>query len=95
MSPKTLVLRISGFTALILGIIGIPLPILPTTPFLLLALYCFARSSPGMQRWLLEHKLLGQYISSYRSEAGIPVKIKAATIAVLWAAMIASMVWAK
>ena len=93
MIPKTVFLRISGFTALILGIIGIPLPVLPTTPFLLLALYCFARSSPKMQKWLLKHKILGQYISGYSRNAGTPRNFKVVTIIILWVAMLCSIIW--
>ena len=60
-----------GFAMVGLGIVGIPLPILPTTPFLLLAAYCFARSSPRWHHWLINHRLLGPYIAAFREKRGL------------------------
>ena len=57
---------IAGTVCLILGIIGIILPILPTTPFLLLAAGCYARSSERFYNWLLNNRILGSYIRNYR-----------------------------
>jgi hypothetical protein len=67
-----------------LGIIGIFLPILPTTPFLLLAAACFARSSKKFYDWLLNNKLFGDYIKNYQEGKGIPLKVKIFTISLLW-----------
>jgi uncharacterized protein len=61
----------AGFAAVGLGVIGIPTPLLPTTPFLLLAAFCFARSSPRWHRWLLTHRLLGPYIHAFRDRRGL------------------------
>jgi uncharacterized membrane protein YbaN (DUF454 family) len=69
---------------MIIGIIGIFVPLLPTTPFLLLAAACYARSSRRLYRWLISNKWIGKYVSSYREGEGIPVRVKALTIAVLW-----------
>ena len=54
-------LWLAGAMALALGVIGIFLPVLPTTPFVLLAAYCFSRGSERWERWLLEHPQLGPY----------------------------------
>jgi uncharacterized membrane protein YbaN (DUF454 family) len=67
-----------------LGIIGIFLPILPTTPFLLLASACFARSSKKFYDWLFNNKLFGDYIKNYREGRGVPLKVKVFTISLLW-----------
>ena len=63
-----------------IGIIGIFIPILPTTPFLLLAAACYARSSTRFYDWLINNKLIGAYIKNYREGRGIPLKIKVFTI---------------
>ena len=65
-----------GSLSLILGVIGIFLPILPTTPFLLLSAALFFRSSPRAYDWLLTHKYLGPYIRSFREDRMIPLRAK-------------------
>ena len=67
-----------GFLSLILGVIGIFLPVLPTTPFLLLSAALFFRSSPRAYDWLLTHKYLGPYIRSFREDRMIPLRAKLA-----------------
>ena len=60
-----------GLISLILGIVGIALPLLPTTPFLLLAAFCFTRGSERMNLWLLNHKTLGPPIIDWRDHGAI------------------------
>ncbi len=67
-----------------LGILGIFLPILPTTPFLLLAAACYARGSQRFHRWLLNHRYLGSYIRNYREGRGLTLRAKAFTLLLLW-----------
>ncbi|MCO6474750.1 MAG: YbaN family protein [Melioribacteraceae bacterium] len=67
-----------------IGIIGIFLPILPTTIFLILASICFMKSSKRMNDWLVNHKYLGQYIKAYRNNTGMTVKSKITSIVMLW-----------
>ncbi|RMQ42533.1 hypothetical protein ALQ04_00618 [Pseudomonas cichorii] len=76
-----------GWTSVALGVIGIFLPVLPTTPFLLLAAACFARSSPRFYRWLVNHKQLGPWIRDYLAGNGIPLKGKVYAIALMWASI--------
>jgi len=66
----------AGATALLLGLIGIVLPLLPTTPFVLVAAWCFARSSPRFHRMLLEHRLFGPLIRDWEQHGIIPLKVK-------------------
>lgn len=61
----------AGFLMLALGIIGIFLPLMPTTIFLILAAWCFARSSPRLERWLLDHKHLGPTVVAWRENGAI------------------------
>ena len=67
-----------------LGILGIFLPLLPTTPFLLLAAACYIRSSERLYNWLLNNKWIGRYIKNYLEGKGIPLKSKVLSISALW-----------
>ena len=73
-----------------LGVLGIFLPLLPTTPFFLLSAACYARSSKRFYHWLLYNRLFGSYIRNYREGRGIPLKAKVLTIALLWGTIIYS-----
>ena len=76
-----------GWLSVILGVIGIFLPIMPTTPFLLLAAACFVRSSPKFYQWLVGHPRLGKYLVYYLEGKGIPLKAKIYTIALITISM--------
>ena len=80
---KTVFLSL-GFLCVGLGTLGIFLPVLPTTPFLLLAAYLFARSSPRYSDWLQKTPVLGQYIRNYREGGGVSLRNKIIAIAFLW-----------
>ena len=73
-----------GTLCVALGVVGIFVPILPTTPFLLLAAFCFARSSQTFLNWLLTNRWFGAYIRNYREGRGIPRREKVLTIIALW-----------
>ena len=73
-----------GTLCVALGVVGIFVPILPTTPFLLLAAFCYARSSQRVLNWLLTNHWLGAYIKNYREGRGIPRREKVLTILALW-----------
>lgn len=81
---------IIGSISLALGGIGIILPVLPTTPFLLLALACYFRSSQRMTQWILTNKYFGKYIKNYREGKGIPLKTKLFAIVTLWVTIVYS-----
>ena len=81
---KKILLIVAGTISTILGIIGIFVPILPTTPFLLLAAACYARSSKRFYTWLLDNKFFGSYIRNYLEKRGTTLKIKIFTLTLLW-----------
>lgn len=82
-----LLLTIVGMLAIVLGVIGIFLPLLPTTPFLLLAAACFARSSKGMHDWLMNHRLFGDYLCNYEAGRGIPAQAKVLALVMMWSSL--------
>jgi uncharacterized membrane protein YbaN (DUF454 family) len=73
-----------GIISLILGAIGIVVPVLPTVPFLLLSAYLFASSSPKMLHFLLKNKILGQYLSDYYHHKPIPLRQRIISIFFIW-----------
>jgi uncharacterized membrane protein YbaN (DUF454 family) len=84
---------ISGFLLVIIGVIGIFLPVLPTTIFLILASACFIKSSPQANEWLRNHKILGMYIKNYQDGSGLTVKSKIFNITFLWIMISASAIF--
>jgi len=89
-----ILLVIAGTVCVGLGIVGIFVPVLPTTPFLLLAAVCYARSSQRLHGWLLNNKWFGSYIRNYLEKKGIPLKVKVVTITILWITIGASVAFA-
>ncbi|MGO1368981.1 MAG: YbaN family protein [Senegalia sp. (in: firmicutes)] len=81
---KKAILIIIGSISLVLGSIGIILPVLPTTPFLLLSLACFVKSSDKLYRFILNNKYLSPYVADYMSGNGIPKKAKRRAILLIW-----------
>lgn len=66
-----------------LGILGIFLPMLPTTPFLLLSAAAWIKASPKLYDWLLKHKLFGEYIRNYREHRAIPLRVKIVSVSLV------------
>ena len=84
---KRQLLITTGTICVAIGLVGIVVPILPTTPFLLLAAACYLRSSQRFYNWLMNNRWFGTYIRNYIEGRGIPLKVKLFTIALLWAAI--------
>ena len=78
------VFTLLGFVCVALGVIGIFLPVMPTTPFLLLAAWLFFRSDPKAYEWLLRHPHLGPYVRSFREEKAIPLRVKVISVTLMW-----------
>ena len=76
--------NLGGSVFLALGLLGVPLPVLPTTPFLLLAAACFLRGSPRMHAWMMTNRYFGTYLAEYRAGRGVPRGTKVSAIALLW-----------
>lgn len=88
---KKSLLLAAGIAALAFGITGIFLPVLPTTPFLLLASACFLRSSSRLHRWLMRHRVFGMYLTAYLEYRAVPGATKAGGLILLWISLIVSM----
>ena len=81
---KQKILFVAGTISVAIGVVGIFVPLLPTTPFLLLAAACYMRSSERFYRRLLNNRFFGTYIRNYMEGKGVPLRIKIYTIALLW-----------
>lgn len=85
---KRFLFAVLGSIALALGIIGIFLPLLPTTPFLLLAAALYFRSSQRLYNWLLNHPHLGVYIRNFREHRAIPIRVKIVSVTLVWVTLL-------
>lgn len=81
---KRVLLIVAGTLFVVLGLVGVVLPVLPTTPFLLLAAACYVRSSRRLYRWLLTNRFFGEYLRRFRDGEGIPLATKIWAISLLW-----------
>ena len=91
---KKKLLIVLSFVSLGFGILGMFIPILPTTPFLLLSATLFAKSSDYYYIWLLTHKYFGPYIKDFRENKSIPLRIKIFSISLLWLTILISIIFA-
>lgn len=82
-----IVLNLIGCMAVALGVLGIFLPLLPTTPFLLLASACFARGSSRLHNWLQTNRVFGKYLRDYENGKGIPLRGKVWILIFMWTSM--------
>jgi hypothetical protein len=85
---------ISGFLSLIIGVIGIFVPVLPTTPFILLAAMSFAHSSPKLYNWMIKKRYFGKIIQDYRDGKGLPASVVYFSISFLWVMILISVFFA-
>jgi len=74
----------AGTLFVVLGVVGALVPVLPATPFLLLAAACYARSSRRLYGWLFTNRVFGEYLRRYRDGEGLPLASKIATLVLLW-----------
>ena len=81
-----------GAASVAFGVVGILVPLWPTTCFLLLAGWCFARSSPRAERWLHENRIFGKYLRDYRERGIISSRVRRTSVVVLWTFIGASVV---
>lgn len=82
------ILAFLGSLSLALGILGIFLPVLPTTPFLLLTAALYVRSSARLYDWLMSHRHLGPYIKNFRENKAIPLRVKVVSVSLVWATLL-------
>ena len=82
-----------GWLSVALGVLGLFLPLLPTTPFMLLAAGCFARSSERFYRWITSHPRFGPMIADYLAGRGLPMRAKYCAVAMLWASILFGVFW--
>ena len=100
-TPIEYLLAAAGSLCVLLGVLGIFLPLLPTTPFLLLAAICYARSSERFYQWLMTNRYCGAYLRNYREGRGILLKHKIMALLLLWlmigssAGLVVSQQWAR
>ncbi|MFN0139759.1 MAG: YbaN family protein [Pyrinomonadaceae bacterium] len=87
MDVRKAILIFLGTVCVGLGVMGMFLPLMPTTVFLLMAAYCYSHSSERFHNWLMTNKMFGKYISDYKSGKGISLRQKISTIAILWASI--------
>ena len=88
--PTKILLNTIGTICVGLGVLGIILPLLPATPFLLLASACYVRGSERLNRRLLENKYLGPYIVNIKERRGLPLRAKVYTLLLLWPSILFS-----
>lgn len=87
------ILIVLGTVSVFFGIIGIFLPILPTTPFLLLGAAIYSKSSDKFYNWLVGNRFFGSYIKNYREGKGIPLRVKNSAITFLWITILITVVF--
>ena len=73
-----------GFTVMCIGLVGIVVPGLPTTPLMILAAACFAKSSQKFYDWIINNKMFGHHVKNYREGKGIPKKSKPIILGTMW-----------
>jgi uncharacterized membrane protein YbaN (DUF454 family) len=85
-----IVYAVLGWLSLVLGVLGIFLPLLPTTPFLLLSAALFAKSSDKLYNWLMNHEVFGKIIRTYQEGDPIPLKVKIGAVSLFWCTILIS-----
>lgn len=81
---------VSGVALVGLGTLGMFLPVLPTTIFFILALWCFKKSSPRMECWLLNHRVVGPTLRDWETDGSVTARTKAIAVTLIWVSILAS-----
>jgi len=92
MEIKRLIFFTLGATFLGVGVIGIVIPVLPTTPLVLASFLCFSQSSKKAEKWISNNRYFGSYIENYKTKKGVPLDVKLKSILFLWVMLIASII---
>lgn len=93
MDKKKLFFLSLGTTLLGIGAVGVFLPVLPTTPFVLASFFCFTKSSKKAEKWILNNRYFGSYIKNYQTKQGVPLDVKIKSLLFLWIMLIVSMIY--
>ena len=91
MKIKNIVLIITGYLFLTLGAVGIFIPVLPTTPFILAAAFCFSAASPKIYSRIKNNSFFGPYIENYKNKQGVKMPLKISSVVFVWIGLIISM----
>jgi uncharacterized membrane protein YbaN (DUF454 family) len=92
MEIKRLIFFTLGATFLGVGVIGIVIPVLPTTPLVLASFLCFSQSSKKAEKWISNNRYFGSYIENYKTKKGVPLDVKLKSILFLWVMLIVSII---
>ena len=92
MEIKRLIFFTLGATFLGVGVVGIVIPVLPTTPLVLASFLCFSQSSKKAEKWISNNRYFGSYIENYKTKKGVPLDVKLKSILFLWVMLIASII---
>ncbi|MGP4040583.1 YbaN family protein [Gracilibacillus sp. D59] len=79
---------LGGSLSLVIGLIGMIVPILPTTPLIILAGFCYGKSSARLHNWLVTNKYFGHYIKDYTDGKGVPIRIKILAVLIVWTSVL-------
>ena len=90
METKRLFFLSVGSTLLGIGVIGIVIPVLPTTPFILASAFFYSKSSKRLENWISNSPYFGSYIENYKTRRGVPLNVKLTSIGFLWLTLVVS-----
>jgi len=93
MEPKKILFFSLGVILVAIGAVGVFLPVLPTTPFILAAAACFSKSSKRAEKWISNNRYFGSYIENYKNKVGVPIDVKRNSLIFLWIALIISAIY--
>lgn len=83
----------AGSISLVIGAIGIIIPLLPTTPLIILAAFCYGKASPTLHHWIISNRYFGHYIQDYQAGKGVPFRIKCLAVFIVWTSVLFSLLF--